>query len=1098
MPRNANQSKSTNYSLYFDGNDAIEIPQTTATDITGSNTIAMWVKRSTSGSNQNLVNKRGASGTQYAFFIETTNFLGFDDGTGAKAYGNTVIPTNAWTHVAVVVESSGCTFYVNGVPDGGVSSGISVGANTHTTYIGKKYTSTFYLNGKLSQVCFFDYALSESQVTTLWGGGTEVSNPMALPSPPIAYYPLGESAGGFVGGTGTWLTENNAIGDYVFDFNNDYINTGTGLGDSLGGSYSGDLTVSMWLKFDSTSAQYGLFYIGDLAGGGGSFWINTSASKLWLQADNGSAGYINCSISSLNTTDWYNVTCVYKGYDISNSKIYINNTPQTLTTFGNFNYTYDFTGKKTTIADYYTTPPFRGFDGKMSNVQLFNTALSGPEVETLYNYGSPIQTLASIPQSSNLKAWYKLDATEIYNLLSVDGFSATDNTGGGGGGGGSRFVSNPLYVGNGGSGGSGIVVLKYPTNLNAAFSAGLTKSDVINGSNTITSIKSGTGTVAFGNAGTISDYLIVAGGGGGGGAVNFSNGESSGGGGGGGGLLTGTSLSVSAQSYNITIGEGGSGGLKTTGGTIGSQGENGQDSIFSTLTAIGGGGGGAGQVGSNALSAGKNGGSGGGPGGSNGALTSAGGTGSQGSDGGAASNKRAGGGGGGYSNAGTAATSNEVPGNGGNGYLYSLTSTYYAGGGGAGVWYNTGAAPGGGLSGDGSTGIGGAPKQQGDITPEGPNFTNWWRILDNSNNSNDGASTGMTQSNLVQSDLQTVAPYSKYALSFDGNDDYITISGASDLSISGDLTMSMWFKANSFIDYEYILRLGSGTTTNGDRMIGFKSSKISTNTFADSSGAYDVLGNTTLSTGVWYHVLVVYSSNTVIIYLNGNADSSAIPTTMGTISYVNTEIGRGYSSRYFDGSISNVSIWNATLTSSQVREIYNEGRPSNLHNFSGTAPVAWWQLGENSSFNGNDWICADEIGSNNGESDGMPVGALTNGVGTTANGTSTGMSEGSLVGDAPYSTGNAISSGMPVTARVSGVSDATITTGGTGYAAGTNIATTGGSGANCTINITTVSGGVITAITINNGGSNYIIGDVLTVSGGNSNATITVSGLNTP
>ena len=87
---------------------------------------------------------------------------------------------------------------------------------------------------------------------------------------------------------------------------------------------------------------------------------------------------------------------------------------------------------------------------------------------------------------------------------------------------------------------------------------------------------------------------------------------------------------------------------------------------------------------------------------------------------------------------------------------------------------------------------------------------------------------------------------------------------------------------------------------------------------------------------------------------------------------------------------------------------------------------------------------------------------------------------------------------MVVTSRVSGVSDAAITTGGTGYVTGTNIAITGGSGTNCTINITTVSGGVITAITINNGGSNYVIGDVLTISGGNGNATITVSGLNTP
>ena len=46
--------------------------------------------------------------------------------------------------------------------------------------------------------------------------------------------------------------------------------------------------------------------------------------------------------------------------------------------------------------------------------------LTSTEVETLYNYGSPIQTLANIPQSSNLKVWYKLDASEIYNIVSTE------------------------------------------------------------------------------------------------------------------------------------------------------------------------------------------------------------------------------------------------------------------------------------------------------------------------------------------------------------------------------------------------------------------------------------------------------------------------------------------------------------------------------------------------------------------------------------------------------------------------------------------------------------------------------------------------------
>ena len=50
----------------------------------------------------------------------------------------------------------------------------------------------------------------------------------------------------------------------------------------------------------------------------------------------------------------------------------------------------------------------------------------------------------------------------------------------------------------------------------------------------------------------------------------------------------------------------------------------------------------------------------------------------------------------------------------------------------------------------------------------------------------------------------------------------------------------------------------------------------------------------------------------------------------------------------------------------------------------------------------------------------MTISDLVNGVGTTANGVSSGMSEGNLVGDAPYSTANALSTNMVVTSRVSG------------------------------------------------------------------------------
>ena len=46
------------------------------------------------------------------------------------------------------------------------------------------------------QVCVFDYALSESQVSTLYGNNSagyfQIGNPMALTPNPVVFYPLGD------------------------------------------------------------------------------------------------------------------------------------------------------------------------------------------------------------------------------------------------------------------------------------------------------------------------------------------------------------------------------------------------------------------------------------------------------------------------------------------------------------------------------------------------------------------------------------------------------------------------------------------------------------------------------------------------------------------------------------------------------------------------------------------------------------------------------------------------------------------------------------------------------------------------------------------
>jgi hypothetical protein len=63
-----------------------------------------------------------------------------------------------------------------------------------------------------------------------------------------------------------------------------------------------------------------------------------------------------------------------------------------------------------------------------------------------------------------------------------------------------------------------------------------------------------------------------------------------------------------------------------------------------------------------------------------------------------------------------------------------------------------------------------------------------WTIEDSSN-SNTGTSSGMTQANLVQSDLSFTSGYSPYALDFDGTNDYIDCGNDEQLKLGGNFTM---------------------------------------------------------------------------------------------------------------------------------------------------------------------------------------------------------------------------------------------------------------------------------------------------------------------
>ena len=69
--------------------------------------------------------------------------------------------------------------------------------------------------------------------------------------------------------------------------------------------------------------------------------------------------------------------------------------------------------------------------------------------------------------------------------------------------------------------------------------------------------------------------------------------------------------------------------------------------------------------------------------------------------------------------------------------------------------------------------------------------------------------------------------------------------------------------------------------------------------------------------------------------------------------------------------------------------------------------------------------------------------------------------------------------------------------GGAGYTAGTGVATTSSTGTGLTLD-TVVSGGVVTSFTVNAVGSGYIVGETITISGGTTNATFTITNIDIP
>jgi len=206
----------------------------------------------------------------------------------------------------------------------------------------------------------------------------------------------------------------------------------------------------------------------------------------------------------------------------------------------------------------------------------------------------------------------------------------------------------------------------------------------------------------------------------------------------------------------------------------------------------------------------------------------------------------------------------------------------------------------------------------------------------------------------------TTAFTNQYSVSFDGSDDYASVTQNSAINISGNITLSAWINRTPTSGYNAIFtkrQVGGSmnyqfTINNGNGQVGL----------GHSGGSWVYNTTTTLSTSTWYHVAVTVSSGTAQFYIDGVAKDSftGISITATTQDLI---IGATVGYNYFGGNIDEASIFNSALSSSNITTIYNNGVPTDISSLS---PVGWWRMGDGTEAGSGTTIYDMSSNSNNG------------------------------------------------------------------------------------------------------------------------------------
>ena len=266
-----------------------------------------------------------------------------------------------------------------------------------------------YVNGnsivmQASNLITFDEALTSGEIETLYNNGT-----------PLSSMPSGTLTDNLKGwwklnvDTSTWNGSNWEIGDSTanytsaLNFNTQNVNCGTNLGDTLGATCT-NASVSIWFKNVDNTTEQAIFAISASYFGTGYFTLWKGAAG-YIKFGLLNANYIRTLIAPYPAGTWNHVVITYDGSQSTladSLKLYVNGQEPTASYSpsggtGTPPASINLTSQTFVIGSSDATN--HKYVGDLSNVAIFGSTLSPGDVTTLYNNGTPEETITGSPLS---------------------------------------------------------------------------------------------------------------------------------------------------------------------------------------------------------------------------------------------------------------------------------------------------------------------------------------------------------------------------------------------------------------------------------------------------------------------------------------------------------------------------------------------------------------------------------------------------------------------------------------------------------------------------------------------------------------------------